>query len=150
MPKSLDVPQPLKSIDADVLHNLVTSFIFVSIDALHAELRQIQTLLPTISVPQVQPNASTTSVMALGECVSNALSFALPPTDDKLRDALSHLPSSQIQLLALRLRLLTHRWIELVEEHQCQLFAVSPIWHHRWRLLIEGRLHPAYIGGVFY
>ncbi|MCU8103486.1 hypothetical protein L5M38_02820 [Shewanella sp. SM101] len=150
MTNPLNVPSELIPMDAETLHELVTSFIFVSIDALHAELQQIRTLLPGVLVPEVRPETSTSNVMALGECVGNALSFAFAPTDDELRYALSHLPPSQIQLLTSRLRQIAHRLVQLEEDHHCQLLAVSPVWHKRWRLLIEGQLHPAYIGGMFF
>lgn len=150
MTNPLNVPNQLIPLGADTLHEVVTSFIFVSIDALHAELQQICTLLPDVLVPEVRPDTSKSNVMALGECVGNALSFAFAPTDDELRYALSHLPPSQIQLLVSRLRQVAHRLVELAEDHHCQLLAVSPVWHRRWRLLIEGRLHPAYIGGMFF
>jgi hypothetical protein len=150
MTNSLNVPSELIPMDAETLHELVTSFIFVSIDALHAELQQIRNLLPGVLVPEVRPDTSKSNVMALGECVGIALPFPVTPTDDELRYALSHLQQSQIQLLASRLRQIAHCLVELEEDHHCQLLAVSPVWHQRWRLLIEGRLHPAYIGGMFF
>ena len=150
MPKPLDVPNTLKSIDAQQLHSLVTAFIFVSIDALHIELRQIQTLLPNASMLETLPPVSAASAAELAVHLDSVWPFPLPPTDDELRDALSHLQSSQIQLLISRLRQLAHCLVELKEDHHCQLLAVSPVWFQRWRLLIEGRIHPAYIGGMFF
>ncbi|QSX32593.1 hypothetical protein JYB87_12605 [Shewanella avicenniae] len=150
MSKPLQVPNELIQMDAETLHSDVTNFIFVSTHALHAELQQIRNLLPDVLVPEVRPDTSTSSVLALAECVGSVLPFAATPTDDELQYALSLLPQKQIALFHARLRKLEHQWIGLVEDHHCQLFAVPPVWHMRWSMLVAGQLYPAYIGGVFF
>ncbi len=150
MSKPMKVPNELIQMDAETLHSDVTNFIFVSTHALHAELQQIRTLLPAVLVPEVRPDTSKSSVLALAEYVGSALPFAVTPTDDELRYALSLLSQKQIALFHARLRKLEHQWIGLVEDEHCQLFAVSPVWNVRWSMLMSGQLYPAYIGGVFF
>lgn len=132
---------------ADVLHNLVQTFVFMPASELDAECEAISEALPRgekAALPTLE------AAVQLGHRFAQLAPYGEPPGADTLRQSLAPLSPLQSGALAARLEQI-RRGIRQVQRTQgsdydaTQVLAVPPLWHLRWEHLIHGALHPAYV-----
>lgn len=145
---SSELRRHLYPMPADVLHDIIQTFIFMPATELEAEREAISRCVPVGAGAQTP---TKDQCLDLGLRFAQLAPFATPPSDDAMQRALAPLTPSQSGALHARLDQVRRairqaRHLHGVDYDPTDVFAVQPLWHLRWESLISGALYQAFVG----
>lgn len=145
--------QPYLSPEApENLHDISSTFIFMSADQLKSELKDVGEAIRTGSPPGPARKLPEESALSLAAWFGERAPFPQPPSVSELRARLAPEENHQTMesvrgQLDLVHRALTHNTkIQSPNYARTDAFAVPPQWQRRWELHLSGVVLPAWVG----